>query len=352
MKFFSVTSSTYEKAVEKAKSIYGQKVRIISKREVLKKRLFSKKPLCEITCYLSDNSREEERNIDFKEFEKEAITPSPTAYLSDKQKYYLKKILEKNDFTKDFSTKIIEKLNITTNCKDFDEKRLEMALIDTIISMIKFDYKSQLKRPKIFIITGPTGVGKTTSLAKIAALSNSNIHLITIDTFRVGAYEQIKNFADNLGFSLAKVENEKQMYEQLVLNNDKDTIFIDTMGKSPNESTLELHMKKILRTLNEKQIFLALSASMKYEDLKAAYLRFKVYNPVSLIVTKLDETSSIGNILSLSNEFDIPLLYLTLGQVVPSDIIEANANNILKYFTGTSLDLTKKFESQIQVKKT
>ncbi|MCB0209790.1 MAG: 50S ribosome-binding GTPase [Anaerolineae bacterium] len=176
---------------------------------------------------------------------------------------------------------------------------------------------------KVFFIIGPTGVGKTTTLAKLAATfsKTSRIKIITIDTFRVGAILQMTTFAEVLGVPIEIAYTPQQLALQVEQNRPyQDLILIDTPGRSPQANEQVSALAEYLSAIPDKLVYLALSANAKNEDMQKAVETFNIMSPSGLIFTKVDETVSLGAAFSLACQTGLAVNYITTGQCVPEDI--------------------------------
>jgi flagellar biosynthesis protein FlhF len=186
--------------------------------------------------------------------------------------------------------------------------------------------------PDIYALAGPTGVGKTTTLAKLAAqavLKNKlNVGLITIDTFRVAAVDQLREYSSLLGIELSVVFTEKEMKAQIKKFKDKDVILIDSQGRGPQDIEGIEAIQKILQAVPEINVVLTVPAGIRKEDSVTIFNSFKCLNPSCLIITKKDETSCFDGLSTLFDLADIPLVYITDGQRVPEDIKPASTGLI------------------------
>ncbi|NLZ38489.1 MAG: flagellar biosynthesis protein FlhF [Firmicutes bacterium] len=182
---------------------------------------------------------------------------------------------------------------------------------------------------RILAFTGPTGVGKTTTLAKLAAhfalYQKKKVGMITIDTFRIGAVEQLRTYADITGIPIEVAMTPKDITRAMERLADRDLILVDTAGRSANNSLQVMELSSFLAQLPRAEIFLVLSVTTKTSDLYLIVDKFRQTGYNRLIFTKLDETSSYGAILNAISATGMPVTYLTTGQNVPDDLEEADA---------------------------
>ncbi|HHT57011.1 flagellar biosynthesis protein FlhF [Herbinix luporum] len=191
-------------------------------------------------------------------------------------------------------------------------------------------------RPKFIFFIGPTGVGKTTTIAKIASKfkieKKAKVAFITADTYRIAAVEQLRTYANILGIPLKVVYNVDELENSKEEFADYDIIFVDTAGRSHKNENQRQDIERLVDTIaeNEREIYLVLSATTKYRDLVSiteAYSEIANYN---LIFTKLDETNCVGNIFNIKMLTNAPLSYATFGQDVPDDIDQIDPQSIAK----------------------
>ena len=206
--------------------------------------------------------------------------------------------------------------------------------------MIPIRIEREVKPPhkKIMMFVGPTGVGKTTTIAKLAARyayklnSRHKVGIITLDTYRIGAVEQLMTYAKMMKLPIETVVDPGDFEEALEVLRHNDYILIDTVGSSQHdrEKIEKLSSFLSVNTFAEININLVLSAITKYEDLVDIYNNFSILPIDTLIFTKLDETRTYGNIFSLLLDTKKPVSYFSIGQEVPDDLMEANAEYLLK----------------------
>lgn len=197
------------------------------------------------------------------------------------------------------------------------------------------------KKPNVVFFIGPTGVGKTTTIAKIASKYkveyNRKVAFITADTYRIAATEQLRVYANILDAPMSIVYSVAEINEEIEKYKDYDLIFVDTAGFSHKNEQQRSDTKRLLDGVSEeyrKEVYLVLSATTKYNDLLDIV---DIYNEMAnykLIFTKLDETSSYGNLLNIRLYADADLSYVTTGQNVPDDIEVFDTQKVVKQLLG------------------
>lgn len=199
---------------------------------------------------------------------------------------------------------------------------------------------TQNKKTKFIFFIGPTGVGKTTTIAKIASTMKLSkkvkVALVTFDTYRIAAVEQLRTYANILSIPLKVVYTAEEMEnirDELI---DYDLVLIDTAGRSHNNVEQKEDLIKLLGAIpqDEQEVYLVLSSTTKYKDLVRISQTYSEMTKYNLIFTKLDETDTIGNIYNLRVLTSAPLSYATWGQNVPDDIGKFNAQKIAKQLLG------------------
>ena len=251
----------------------------------------------------------------------------------------IKNDLIEKDIDLDLVNTIMEK--ISQYSPFVNEANKEDYLISTLASLIPTsDFELNKKdQPKIISLVGPTGVGKTTCIAKLAVISkilhNLDIGLISIDTYRLGALDQLKIFSEisNIDFLVAYEPNDVKKY--LKKFRKKDIVFVDTVGRSQNNSKLLNSINDFLKVTKVDETYLVLNSTSDYKVMLDVAEKFKVLNYDALIFTKLDEAITYGNLVNLVSKTGVPIKYLTNGQVIPDDIIAADSQFIANMiYTG------------------
>ena len=201
-------------------------------------------------------------------------------------------------------------------------------------------YEKDDKKPKIVFFMGPTGVGKTTTIAKLSSKlmleEKKKIAIFTADTYRIAAVEQIKTYANILTIPVEVVYETKDVEKFLPKYKDYDYILVDTAGRSHKKQEQVDDLKALFDAFSKYNIltYLVLSATTKYKDLQKITSLYKDISEYGLIFTKLDETDAIGNILNVKLDTGMPLAYISYGQNVPDDIEIMNPQIIAKQVLG------------------
>jgi flagellar biosynthesis protein FlhF len=187
---------------------------------------------------------------------------------------------------------------------------------------------------RVVALVGPTGVGKTTTVAKLAATfklaHGVRVGLITVDTYRIAAVEQLKTYAEIIDLPLAVVNDPAEMPRALDELGAVDLVFIDTAGRSPRDEVKIRELAEFLLQAKPDEVHLVLSAVAGERSLRSAVDRFAMVQVDRLILTKLDEAESLGGILAVLGLYSRPLSYLTTGQAVPDDIEPADRKRLAR----------------------
>lgn len=194
-------------------------------------------------------------------------------------------------------------------------------------------------KPTVVIFVGPTGVGKTTTLAKIAAEYSLNhkkkVGLITADTYRIAAVEQLKTYGEILGMPVEVIYSINEINDAMDKYKDKDIILIDTAGRSHRNKTQFDELKMLVDASLADEVFLVLSTTTGMRNCREILANYNFLKDYKLIFTKLDETPSLGIILNARRLTNKSLSYVTVGQSVPDDIEVANIDKITKKLLGS-----------------
>src|SRR3954464_15886326 len=195
--------------------------------------------------------------------------------------------------------------------------------------------------PHIVALVGPTGVGKTTTLAKLAAnlklREKHKVGLITLDTYRIAAIDQLKKYADILGSPLKVVNSAEDLREAVKGMSECDFILIDTAGRSPNDTLKINELKNLLATVEPDEVHLVLSSTSSEPCIQLAADRFAEVRVDKVIFTKVDEAAHIGVVFNVVRKLNKNLSYITTGQDVPDDIEVGRGRRLAQLILGGGL---------------
>jgi flagellar biosynthesis protein FlhF len=262
--------------------------------------------------------------------------------LSDIVKKYLKG-LEDYEVDKVIVNEIKEKLIETLD----SEKQQSDAIVRNTIYNILSKYMKEpepftfTKDKKVIIVIGPTGVGKTTTLAKLAAnmvlTEKKKVGLITSDTYRIAAVEQLKTYSEIIGVPLSIIYTPAEILNAIEQYSDKDLILVDTAGRSHKDKYQLMELKTLIKSSINYEVYLVMSATTKFSDCIEIIKNYSFLDDYKLLFTKLDETSAFGVILNVAYITKKPISYITTGQSVPDDIEIADNSKIINCLLGDKL---------------
>jgi flagellar biosynthesis protein FlhF len=262
--------------------------------------------------------------------------------LSDIVKKYLKR-LEDYEVDKVIINEIKEKLMETLDA----EKQQSDAIVRNTIYNILSKYMKEpepftfTKDKKVIIVIGPTGVGKTTTIAKLAAnmvlTEKKKVGLITSDTYRIAAVEQLKTYSEIIGVPLSIIYTPAEILNAIEQYSDKDLILVDTAGRSHKDKYQLMELKTLIKSSINYEVYLVMSATTKFSDCIEIIKNYSFLDDYKLLFTKLDETSAFGVILNVAYITKKPISYITTGQSVPDDIEIADNSKIINCLLGDKL---------------
>lgn len=337
MKYYSVSADSYDKAVEKARKEYGGDVRIHSRRDYsVHGFLGIRKDRCEVVCYLPDKAEARSSgdgrscDRDISEFEKEAMTPDPSR-LSVSERLdsdFSRRGRDASSILDDRGILPPLKDDVLSSIKGGDD---EYAVTRALSSLLRLSYSGIDRNRRFHVFLGPTGAGKTTTLAKVASSCSSNALAITLDGFRSGAYEQLQAFGNALGFSVMQACDSASFSS--AISSHEDDVYIDTMGISPREKELDSRLGELLSLLDKDnaEFFFVIPSSMRKKDIEMHYSRYSRFPLSSIVITKLDESINCSDAVSFSYQEKLPISFLANGQRVPDDLEVASKRMVLEY---------------------
>ncbi|MBP9119288.1 MAG: flagellar biosynthesis protein FlhF [Ignavibacterium sp.] len=270
--------------------------------------------------------------------ENEVEIPKAKLVEDDRMKAIIKNLTER-EVQKSVVLSIMEQLKKYKNflSKDNLENYVQTCLGSLILTKtLDLNVK---KQNKVIALVGPTGVGKTTTIAKLALIAKIihklDVGLISIDTYRLGAIDQLKSFADVSHTDFLVAYEPSEMPALMKKFSKKDIVFIDTVGRNhKNDAQLKTNLD-FLESVKIDETFLVLSATSSTRNLIEIAKKFKIFNYGAFIMSKIDEAVVHGNIINLSTKTGSPIAFLTNGQTIPDDIISADKDYIANLiYTG------------------
>ncbi|MHC0038149.1 flagellar biosynthesis protein FlhF [Pseudoneobacillus sp. C159] len=233
---------------------------------------------------------------------------------------------------------LFKKFEAISTISDDEIKQEIIGIIQEIFQKRLPETNAVRESTRIINVVGPTGVGKTTSIAKLATeqilKQKRRVAMITTDVYRIGAVEQLKTYAGILNVPIEVVRSAEELEKALDTLKNFDLIYMDTTGRNYKEVKFLDSVNEFLKQPIESDSYLALSLTTKYEDMKILLNRFLGSPIKKLILTKFDETSSYGSILNIAFEFPYQIAYITNGQSVPEDITTIDPAILTSYLLG------------------
>lgn len=270
---------------------------------------------------------------------KDQIITGNTVNKENKLDQYIKMLVSRDireELAKKIMNKVDQRISIYSNSDLTVLNAIKMVIKDILDKPITI--KSNYNEQKVFMFVGPTGVGKTTTLAKLAAKlslrENKKVGLITSDTYRIAAVEQLRTYSDILGIPLSVIYEPVELKDAIDSFDDKDYILIDTAGRNYKDNTLQEELKGMIKHIKEPEIFLVLSLVADYKNLVNVINSHDFIKNYKIIFTKFDEAVTFGNILNVKMLSSKKLSYITTGQSVPDDIEVLNTDALIDIIVG------------------
>ncbi len=372
MQYFTLQAESHQDATRKMRQQFGESARILTYKSIRLGGLlglFSREGI-EVTGYVS-NEAQRKKNVELNNEKRRILETAKREQTLDvllREVQSMRKALNDRggpitDDEHPSVTKTRELLHVNAFSREYVEAMVArirreftienlgnvQALQETVVQWIgeQIDVCAPIQfaeeGPKVFILVGPTGVGKTTTIAKIAAIYGidsdesppKRVRIITIDNYRIAAREQIRTYGEIMRIPVSFVETAADLRKLIALHQDVDLILIDTIGKNPKDYEKLGEMKSLLEACGtSSETHLAVSATTKTADLEDILRQFEPFDYRSVVLTKLDETTRIGNILSALHKKRKPISYTTDGQAVPQDIEEASVVRLLTNLEG------------------
>lgn len=375
MQYLVEQASTHREALERIRARYGDAAQVLAQRTVRSggfMGLFARDAV-EITYIVRDDGlkESEKKRIDVEEEKrrlmerisqeralqevlhevrelKEIVTETGGRPGQAEQDHpslaELAELLERNEFSPAYRERILARARAEFSLGELDDfDGVQDRVLEWIGDGVKLADEPGRGRPRVVVLVGPTGVGKTTTIAKLAAihklglagLQPQDVRMITIDTFRIGAQQQIEKYAEIMRLPVSAVETAEDLRATIAMHRDTDLILVDTIGKSPRDAVRLAEMQQILEACGPSaEVYLAVSATTKTQDMADVFRQFEPFRYRAVVITKTDETSRLGNVLSVLADKDKPAAWMTDGQRVPMDIERAHPLRFLINLEG------------------
>jgi len=250
-----------------------------------------------------------------------------------------------NQVAEDMAGELISSLQRNVRPEQFGQsdviKEKIIEQLEKLITTTGPIVRSKKAGPHVVALIGPTGVGKTTTLAKLAAnlmlKEKHKVGMITLDTYRIAAVDQLRRYADIIGAPLRVVSGGDDLRDAVRAMADCEFLLIDTAGRSPNDTMKLNDLRGVLATIEPDEVHLVLSATASEQCLQLAMARFGEVRADKIIFTKLDEAAHAGVLLNVVRKASKSVSYFTTGQDVPDDIEQARGRRLAQLIMGDEL---------------
>ena len=367
------TANNINEALTRIRYELGKNAVIISQRKVRRPGIvgFFSGKIVEVTAAVENSSMKKETSS----FQKVKNQPNLNSSIENLKKVMAKEIDSKSNEEskeqKNFNVSSLENemdemkklLNVVVNNTKKEDKEDELLTLMKRLD-IDLDYYKELRqrigdknvieelKSIVFedikiatdnlkgkvVLVGPTGVGKTTTIAKLAGklslIDKKKVGLITVDTYRIGAVEQLKTYAEIMNIPFKVVITIKEMSEAVKSMEDCDIVLIDTTGRSSKNSMQISELRAFIEKAEPDYISLVISSITKNRDINIILEGYKELNYNDIIITKLDETSVYGSLYNIERMSNKPIRFITTGQNVPDDIKSPSKDEIVKFIFG------------------
>ncbi len=370
MQYFTEEGETHREVLEKVRAKYGDAAQVVTQRTVRRggfMGLFARE-LVEMTGFVRQDAAREASNrvISLEEDRRklldsiqertmqEVLTElrslketmaSPRAAEDEHPTLAaVRGLLELNEFGDDYAEALLSRVKEEFSLSELDDfGAVSDAVVEWIGDGVETAPERRGGRPRILALIGPTGVGKTTTIAKLASVYKMGlkgfdpreVRMVSIDCYRIGAQDQISKYAEIMTVPISCVETEEDLRQTIAMYRDVDLILVDTIGNSPREAVKLAEMKKVLAACgNQADVHLAVAATTKTADMVEIMRQFEPFRYESVVVTKLDETCHVGNVLTALWRARKKVSFVSDGQGVPDSIHRADPVRFLINLEG------------------
>lgn len=265
----------------------------------------------------------------------------PSGFDSSPAQFQLFTQLLEADWSEQQARALVAKAGQSTS-QDANIGELEAAAYQSICEIVRVQGPIRVVpgQRTVVALVGPTGVGKTTTIAKLAAnfrlRQKNRVALVTVDTYRIAAVEQLRTYAEIIDLPMHVVSSPDEMRVAIDDLADFDLVLLDTAGRSPHDEIRIQELNEILAAAQADEVHLVLSATCGSRALRRTAAKFATVGVTSLLLTKLDECSGLGDVMPLLEECHLPVSYVTNGQNVPDDIQDARVADLPQVMMGFS----------------
>lgn len=245
------------------------------------------------------------------------------------------------DIDEEYARELVERLRAEASGSELSDPVLVRTNVVRLIEQqiaVTGGIEVRPGQRRLVALVGPTGVGKTTTIAKLAAnfrlRDKRSVGLITVDTYRIAAVEQLRTYADIIDLPMEVVSTPREMRDAVRRLERLDLVLMDTAGRSPKDEIKIQELRAFLSEARADEVHLVLSSGSSARCLEQTARQFATVGTTALILTKLDETTALGNLLPLLRTSSLPLSYVTNGQNVPDDIETATADRLARLILG------------------
>lgn len=250
----------------------------------------------------------------------------------DELRFFIKNLID-NEFSDETALNIISE--IYNHYPGNERRAIEEEFSKIVARKIRFDgYLNKDLKQNIVILVGPAGSGKTMSLVKMATIAklafNSDVAIISTDTYKVSGLDQLQTYASVAAIPFSKAEDLEELKQVLTREYNRDLIFIDTIGKSADDFENINYIKDLAKFTGSNHIYLCLPANLTKKNYQYYFRKYSVVAPTGLIITKCDETTTIGQLYEALIIENMPLSYFSTGQMIPENFEKANPDYFVK----------------------